>query len=176
MNHWPPASVRSRITDLREVSTTLQSLDLKTTPGPLRVAMARYVTVRAAGFVEAVRDDVADFFVERIALDVITNRVRSGLRGGLGARPQQLIDFVGSFHRDWANELTQFLDDESGTNRRSELGALVNARKKIAHGDGDSVKTLDALRWAATAEEIGDWLIKRFDPSRNYYEPVRFNS
>jgi hypothetical protein len=84
-----------------------------------------------------------------------------------------LIEFVQSFHPEWAKELTDFLDDDSGLrNRRSDLGALVNARKKIAHGDGDSVRINDALRWATTADEVAGWLIKRFDPGRDYYVPV----
>lgn len=163
--------MRSRKQDLHDLTETLQNLDPKASE--LQVALARYTAVRAAGYVEAVRDDVADLFVDRVALDVIKSRVRTGLRVGLGVRPQQLIDFVQSFHRDWAIELANFLDDDTSLrNRRSDLGALVHARNKIAHGDGDSVGRNDALRWATTAEEVGGWLIRRFDPSRDFYSPV----
>ena len=171
MSTWPPATVRSRKRDLLDLTEVLQNLDLKS--GVLVVAVSRYTVVRAAGYVEAIRDDVADLFVSRVAIDLVSNHVRSGLRGGQGVRPAQLIDFIRSFHTEWASELTDFLDDDSGLrNRRSDLGALVNARKKIAHGDGDSVGRAEALRWATTAEEVGGWLIKRFDPTRNYYERV----
>ncbi|GHD51710.1 hypothetical protein D9V29_12430 [Mycetocola manganoxydans] len=171
MTSWPPAAVRSRKQDLLELTTVLQGLDPKA--GDLTVALSRYTIVRAAGYIEAVRDDVADLFVSRVAIDLVTNRIRSGLRGGQGVRPAQLIDFVQSFHPEWAIELTDFLDDDSGLrNRRSDLGALVNARKKIAHGDGDSVGPSHALRWASTAQEVGGWLVKRFDPSRDFYSRV----
>lgn len=171
MTSWPPATVRSRKQDLHELTTTLQGLDPKS--GALIVAFSRYTIVRAAGYVEAVRDDVADLFVSRVAIDLVTNRIRSGLRGGQGVRPAQLIDFVQSFHPEWATELTDFLDDDSGSrNKRSDLGALVSARKKIAHGDGDSVRPSDALRYASTAEEVGGWLVKRFDPSRDFYARI----
>lgn len=171
MSNWPPATVRSRKQDLHDLTKMLQALDPKASE--LGVALARYTVVRAAGYVEAVRDDVADFFVSRVAVDLVSNRVRSGLRAGQGVRPQQLIDFVQSFHPEWATELTDFLDDDSALrNRRSDLGALVSARKKIAHGDGDAVGPASALRWASTAEEVGSWLIKRFDPTRDYYSKV----
>jgi hypothetical protein len=149
----------------------LQALDPKASE--LGVALARYTVVRAAGYLEAVRDDVADLFVSRIAVDLVSNRIRSGLRAGQGVRPGQLIEFVQSFHPEWAVEITDFLDDDSVLrNRRSDLGALVNARKKIAHGDGDAVTPPSALRWAATAEEVGGWIIKRFDPGRDFYSRV----
>lgn len=171
MSSWPPATVRSRKQDLHDLAEMLQTIDPKSSE--LRVALSRYTVVRATGYVEAVRDDVADLFVTRVALDLVSNRLRSGLRSGQGVRPQQLIDFVQSFHRDWAAELTDFLDDDSGSrNRRSDLGALVNARRKIAHGDGDTVGPTDALRWATTAQEVGGWLIRRFDPGRDFYSRV----
>ncbi|MBO0596818.1 hypothetical protein I2485_06140 [Nesterenkonia sp. E16_7] len=137
------------------------------------VAMSRYTVVRAAGYVEAVRDDVADLFVNRVALDLVRNRLLSGLRSGQGVRAKQLIDFVQTFSPEWGLELRDFLQDDSGPRiRSSDLGALVNARHKIAHGDGGSVGPNDALRWAAADEEVGGWLVRRFDPSRDFYSRV----
>lgn len=171
MTNWPPASVRSRKQDLNELTAELQALD--PAAGVVVVAMSRYTVVRAAGYIEAVRDDVADFFVSRMAIDLVTNRIRSGLRGGQGVRPGQLIEFVQSFRTEWATELTEFLDDDSGSrNRRSDLGALVSARKRIAHGDGDTVGLTSALQWSATAEEVGGWLVRRFDPNRDFYTRI----
>jgi len=46
----------------------------------------------------------------------------------------------------------------------SKLDAMVASRKKIAHGDGETVTTAKALAWQVAAETIGLWLIDRFDP------------
>ncbi|MFS4505065.1 HEPN domain-containing protein [Clavibacter sp. Sh2141] len=171
MSSWPPASVRSRRQDLADLIGTLQKVDPK--EGDLTAALSRYTVVRSAGYVEAVRDDVADLFVSHVSLDLITNRIRSGLRDGQGVRPGQLVPFVRTFHPAWGQELEDFLNDDSGPRiRSSDLGALVHARKKIAHGDGDKVGPTEALRWSATAQEVGGWLIKRFDPQRDFYNPV----
>lgn len=170
MSSWPPATVRSRLVDLKEAVEALEGLP-KDVPGVTKTAIARYLTIRSAGYLEAVRDDVAGFFVERIAVDLVTRRVRSGLGGGQGVTPKQLADFVGSFHSPWAEELDQVLD-ENDKILRNRLGSLVASRKKIAHGDGDTVTPKRALEWAAAAEEIGAWVVKRFDPSRDFYTPV----
>lgn len=171
MSAWPPPSVRSRHQDLLDLTNTLQAIS--PSEQELTVAISRYLVVRATGYVEAVRDDVADLFVTRVSLDVVTNRIRSGLRAGQGVRPKQLIEFVQTFHPSWGAELSLFLDDDSASrNLRSDLGALVNARRKIAHGDGDSVGPAAALRWASSAGDVADWLIRRFDPARDYYRPL----
>jgi hypothetical protein len=162
---WPPPGVVQRRGDLLSVQKTLRTFDFAADLFAEQ-CMARYLTVRSAGYLEAVRDDVSDeFCAVRSPLEVV-NRVRHHLRIGLGVTPQQLITFVGSFRAEWSTELELFLSEDDNL-RKNRLGALVAARKKIAHGDGESVTTRKALSWAETADEIGDWLIKRFDPSRS---------
>jgi hypothetical protein len=127
--------------------------------------------VRSAGYLEAVRDDAADLFVSRVALEVVTRRVRQGLRQGQGVAPSQLTDFLKSFHPSWSDEFEAILDADDKL-LRNRLGSLVSARKKIAHGDGDTVTVSRALQWSETAEFLGAWLVKRFDPSRDSEQPV----
>lgn len=170
MSAWPPATVRSRLVDLHEAVDSLQTLP-KGSPGNRQTALARYVTVRSAGYLEAVRDDVAGFFVERISVDLVTKRIRSGLGSGQGVAPKQLVDFVASFHTPWGVELTSLLNEDDSL-LGNRLGALVASRKKIAHGDGDNVTPKRALEWASTAEVVGAWIVKRFDPARDFYAPV----
>jgi len=157
------AAARLRLQDLQETVKVLRQLPTGT-PDFASVALARYLAIRAAGYIEAVRDDAADAYVSSRAPDQVVRRVRSGLRTGQGVAPGQLCEFVGSFHADWKTELEAFLsqDDES---LKSSLGSLVAARKKIAHGDGETVTAGKALNWADTAQVLGQWLLERFDPN-----------
>lgn len=124
----------------------------------------RYLVVRSAGLVESVRDDAASLYSQRIGPPRLHRRISTGLGGGLGAHPKQLLDFVASFDTDWRDQLQQLLDEDDAR-RSNDLGALVNARKKIAHGDGDQVTTRKALQWSQTATELANWVIVRFDPT-----------
>lgn len=171
MSAWPPATLTLRLADLRETSDALANLD-SSAPDAIRIALARYVAVRSAGYLEAVRDDLADLFVSRVSIDVVANRVRSGLRQGQGVQPQQLVNFVATFHATWGEELSA-LFDEDDKRLRNAVGALVSARKKVAHGDGDNVTAVRATTWASAAEDVGSWLVRRFDPSRDFYKPIQ---
>lgn len=167
---WPPASLRQRQLDLRETRDALNNLE-PDSPDVVKRAMARYLVVRSAGFIEAVRDDVADVFSTVKASGEVARRIRVHLRGGQGVTPDQLLTFVNSFHPAWHGELDSLLSEQDNL-LRGRIGAMVAARKKIAHGDGENVTTARALAWTEAAEEVGKWLVKRFDPSRPATQPL----
>jgi hypothetical protein len=74
------------------------------------------------------------------------------------------VDFVRSFDPAWGGELLAWLNADDAL-RSDRLGALVKARKKIAHGDGERVSTGTALQWAECAADVASWLIAKFDPT-----------
>jgi len=156
------ATIRQRELDLKEVQACLRDLDLDA-PDAVSRALARYLTVRSVGYVEAVRDDLADLYASVIGHHRLHRRVVHHLRGGLGANPEQLLTFVGSFDKDWRIALEAVLDADDQA-LRAQLGAMVAARKKIAHGDGDQVTSGKALAWSRVALELGKELSKLFDP------------
>lgn len=158
---WPPAGVTQRIIELKELQDMVRSMSAREDYAP---HLGRYLVVRSAGLIEAVRDDVADQHSRTIGAVRLHKRITAGLRNGLGVRPEQLINFVRTFDQQWAQELTGWLDADD-SKRRNQLGALVAARKKIAHGDGEAVSTGQALNWADVALDISKWLEKRFDPT-----------
>lgn len=161
----PPhrATIRQRELDLKEVQACLRELDLDA-PDAVSRALARYLTVRSVGYVEAVRDDLADLYSSVTGHHRLHRRVVHHLRSGLGATPEQLLTFIGSFDKDWRVTFEAVLDAEDQT-LRNQLGAMVAARKKIAHGDGDQVTTGKALTWSDAALKLGKELSKLFDPS-----------
>lgn len=156
-------SIRQRRDDVQQLRDTLRKLrsadyddaDL------ISASLCRYLVVRSAGYLESVRDDLADEFVRSTSHPRVHNFVATGLRNGQGVSPKQLIGFVKKFDALWADELTKFLEqDESRLS--NDLGALVAARKKIAHGSGDQVTESKAIRYADAALEIGRWLEQVF--------------
>ena len=156
-------SLRLRLQDLRDTVDALRTLPSNVSDEVER-SMARYLTVRSAGYIEAVRDDAADLYiVASRASDEVVRRIRTNLRTGTGVRPEQLLVFMGSFHAGWRTELSDLLDEDD-QKLKASLGSLVAARKKIAHGDGEAVTSGKAFRWAETAEYVGEWIIERFDP------------
>jgi hypothetical protein len=128
-------------------------------------ALVRYLVVRSAGFVEASRDALAAGHAQEQSSPRVHARVKSGLSTGLGVRPAQLKDFLNTFDPDWATDFAGWSSGEDGR-VSGDLGALVDARKKIAHGVGAKVGKEQALRWAATATKVVDWLTLRMDPSK----------
>lgn len=163
-------ALRQRLIDLRDTENAVRDSHGDTSDIVQR-ALARYLVVRSAGYLEAVRDDVADHFVQQKGSSEVVRRIRSHLRNGQGVTPGQLLDFTKSFDSEWAEELRMILEAQDNY-LGSQLGALVAARKKIAHGDGDNVTASKALLWSATAQDIAKWLIRRFDPSLPSRSPV----
>lgn len=157
---WPPAGVTQRILELKELAGIVRSCS-----GQEDYAshLARYLVVRSAGLVEAVRDDVADQHCRAIAPSRPHRRITSGLRTGLGARPDQIVSFIQTFDVSWADDFRSWLE-ENESERQISLAGLVGARRKIAHGDGASLNARQALEWSGTAIEVANWLIRRFDP------------
>lgn len=157
------ATIRQRLVDLKEVEECLRSLDVGQ-PDAVARALARYLTVRAVGYIEAVRDDLADLYADTTGHPRLHRRVAHHLRVGLGVAPEQLLTFVGSFDTEWRTSLEAVLDADDQA-LRSQLGAMVAARKKVAHGDGEQVTVGRALAWAEAAKLIGRQLQLLFDPS-----------
>lgn len=156
------ASIRQRLVDLQEVQSCLRNLD-EGTPDEVSRALARYLTIRAAGYIEAVRDDLADLYAVETGNARLHRRISHHLRTGLGVAPEQLLTFLGSFDQGWRQSLEELFDQDD-QEIRSKLGAMVAARKKIAHGDGDQVTSGRALAWADTAQTIGKHLGSLLDP------------
>lgn len=153
------ATIRQRASDLKEVQDCLRRLDADQ-PDAISRALARYLAIRAVGYIEAVRDDLADLYATT-GNARLRRRISHHLHTGQGVTPEQLLGFVGSFDPGWRDSLEGVLDANE-RELRSQLGAMVAARKKIAHGDGEQVTTGRALKWADTAQIIGKQLARLF--------------
>lgn len=157
------ATTRQRLLDLKEVEECVRSFR-EIESDVIDRALARYLVVRTVGYLEAVRDDLADLYASSVANDRLHRRVVHHLRTGQGVAPEQLLGFLGSFDPEWRSSLETMLDDED-QRLKNQLGAMVAARKKIAHGDGEQVTSSRALAWCEAAQTIASHLARLMDPS-----------
>lgn len=157
---WPPQAVSQKRVEQRQLYQVVENFD---GPSEVQIALSRFLVIRTAGYVESVRDELASAHAERTAAPRVHHRVRQSLSSGLGVKPKQLEDFLGSFDREWRSTFSNRID--AGDMRlRNNLGALVSDRGKIAHGHGEQVTIRKALTWADSAEEIVEMLITIMDP------------
>lgn len=106
---------------------------------------------------------MADLYAATFGHARLHRRITHNLRTGQGTVPEQLLTFVGSFDPAWRASLASLLDADDQL-LRSQLGAMVAARKKIAHGDGEQVTAGRAMVWADAAQTIGQHLSSLSDP------------
>lgn len=154
----PPhsASARQRELELKSTCDALRTLP-KDSPDAIEQALSRYVVVRSVGYVESVRDDAADRYASTVGHQRLRRRIGLHLHTGQGASPGQLLTFLGSFEPQWRDSLDEFLSKDDGK-IKSDLGAMVAARKRIAHGDGENVTPGRALAWSDTARAVASFL------------------
>lgn len=159
-NAWPSVAVKQRIRELNELLALVRRTSRTEEYAP---HLDRYLVVRSAGLVESVRDDVAKEHALAVSPSRTHRRISKSLKKGEGAHPEQLFQFLHTFDQEWANNFEEWLTSDDGQHKNN-MAALVSARKKIAHGDGDSINSAQVLCWAETALEIAKWLVNTFDP------------
>lgn len=167
--NWPPPIILQKRLQLKALEQVLKTFDpVKISNGSeIESALVRHTAVQCAGHIESVRDTVADFYCKQQSSPRVARRIQKHLRSGQGVTPGQVEDFVRSFEPEWAAELTLMLNEDSenlGTTTADSLGKLVTARKKIAHGDGVSIRSTHAFEWIKTALLVDKWLVTRFNP------------
>lgn len=150
------ASARQRAIELKGTCDALRGLPSGLSDS-VEEALCRYVVIRSVGFIEAVRDDAASRYAEAVGHQRLKRRIAIHLYKGTGATPSQLLDFAGSFDPLWRERLDEFFN-ENDARVKSNLGAMVAARKKIAHGDGENVTVGRALGWSDTAFRVANFL------------------
>lgn len=166
---WPTVEMRDRLADLRQTASELESM--KRGSGFIELCLARYLTVRSAGYIETVRDDAAEHFTSATSHPYVVDRVGTSLRRGQSAGPGDLTAFVKTFNPGWESLLKDHLGAD-GARLSNAIGSLVRSRKNIAHGNSDGVDRDRALLWFKAAEEVGLWFITTFD-SRSLGEVTR---
>ena len=133
-------------------------------PDAVSAALARFLVVRASGYVEQVAAEACRAFLEsKTYVPQSRAFAVSWFRYGVNPTPDNLLELVNRFDGGWGKELAAFLNADDELLLR-ELSFLVDRRNKIAHGASEGIGAAKALELSGHARTIGDWFLSRFDP------------
>jgi hypothetical protein len=164
VTHWPPREVRdirARLDELEQlVSSPVDDLSQD-----VRDWLARLLVVRSCGYLEQTVIAVSRGYLSGRSSGPVRSFGDSWLDRGPNPSPSALETLTGRFDNAWATELVQLLDVDDQRLHR-DMAFLVDRRNKIAHGLNEGIGTVRALRLKASACEVADWFILRFNPDR----------
>lgn len=164
VEQWPPRGVtdlRRRLSELKELVASSQH----DTPQETGDWLARLLVVRSCGYLEQmVMYSVRGYLAGRSAGPVRAFG-QSWLERGRNPTPEWLTELVGRFDAQWSADLVEFLEADDQRLRR-EVAFLVDRRNKIAHGLNEGIRIRRALELHASATEVADWFLARFNPER----------
>jgi hypothetical protein len=133
-------------------------------PDAVSAALARFLVVRASGYVEQVAAEACRAFLEsKTYVPQSRAFALSWLRYGVNPTPEHLLELVSRFDGAWGKEFQAFMSADDELLHR-ELSFLVDRRNKIAHGTSEGIGAAKALELSGHARAIGGWFLARFDP------------
>lgn len=159
---WPPRQVTL-------LERKLDELVAQTSSGAgiseeIRGYLARFLVVRACGYLEQVAIEVVRGYVDARSGGPVRAFARSWLEKSRNPSPSNLLEILGRLDVLWQQELYDLLEGDDQRLLR-ELSFLVDRRHKIAHGHNEGITPGRALQVTAAAKEIADWFILRMNPS-----------
>lgn len=91
---------------------------------------ARYLCVLVSGFVENSMKILINSYVNKMSHPTISNFVGSSIRGFANLNDEKIKQIIGSFNREWREELSDNLSEEY----KEAIDAVVSNRNNIVHG------------------------------------------
>lgn len=159
---WPSLEIQNYQKSLNDVRVVVERPNSNQSDEVSR-SLARFLVVRACGYLEIVAEECCACYAESKSAPRVADYARSWLKRGRNPSPGALLDLVGRFGHDWADELTEVLNLDDELLKR-DLLSLVDKRNKIAHGEGEGVTARKALALTESALTVADWFIDRLDP------------
>lgn len=161
---WPSLVIQNYRKSLDEVKKVVKSPDSSQSDEVSR-ALARFLVIRACGYLEVVAEECCACYAESKSAPRVAGYSRSWLKRGRNPSPGALVDLVGRFGHDWAEQLSDLLNEDDELLKR-DLSFLVEKRNKIAHGEGEGVTARKALALTDSALLVADWFVDRLDPRK----------
>lgn len=159
---WPSLELQQSRRRLEELKTMVDSLPSEHYDhfGP---ELARFLTVRAAGYLEDAFETCISCFAEAHSHPAVANYIKDGLFRGRNPRPDALLDRISKLDPEWESSLRNLLQENDSYLSR-ELSYLVDRRNKIAHGKSESVTIRKSLTLVEVSTEIADHIVNLMDP------------
>lgn len=159
---WPSQRIQQLEASLKQVRSLVESPSVGE-PDDVTRALARFLVVRASGFLEQVSEECCRAYISSKAAPKVHDFATSWLGYGNNPSPDRLVTLVQRFSHEWGEELRLSFEAEDQRLRRS-IALLVSRRNQIAHGESDGMGATRALELAKDAMDVADWFIRRLDP------------
>lgn len=158
---WPTLEMQTSRLRLKELRKTLDELPHE--PPEVGAELARFLVVRASGYVEHTFETCIRHFVEAHSHPAVARHVNAGLFRGRNPSSSTLLDRTKTMSEEWHAQLDNYLEVDDARVQR-ELNFMVDRRNRIAHGENESVRRRKALDLADIALDVGEFLTKLIDP------------
>lgn len=159
---WPNLALQNLRRELDSIVHLVQSPP-PSQVDPVTAALARFLVVRTCGYLEAAVDECCKSLISARSAPMIVSYATSFIGTGRNPSSGKLVALVQKFSLEWGDDLRALLNQNDEFLQR-ELDLLVSKRNRIAHGLGEGIGARKALDLVASAKEVTDWFIERFDP------------
>jgi len=159
---WPSLTITGLRRSLADVEALVNKPALGE-PDEVARALARFLVVRACGYLEQVVDESCGAYITSKSSPQVARHGRSWLGRGANPTPDGLVALVRRFDSSWADDLKKLFEADDPRLHR-EISLLVDRRNKIAHGLGEGLGARKALDLVSLTLQVADWFVSRFDP------------
>ena len=121
----------------------------------LQAHWARYVCVRAAGFMENALGEVYSEYARRCGNTKVSNFVSASVSSIQNPKAQRFLDTAGQFSREWSEELEAFLDQNG---RRDAVNSIMANRHLIAHGQDSGITIVRVTEYLEKCIEVIEFI------------------
>lgn len=128
----------------------------------VRADLAKYLCVRASGFVERSFVELAARFSDGKAAPAVARFVESRLERTTNLTGAKLVNALTEFDPAWGEQLQAFLDSDEEA--RCALDSVVGKRHRIAHGYDDGLSLRSMEEWFSAIDRVVAKLETILDP------------
>lgn len=163
--NWPPNEARQSLSNLLSLRDLLSKCFKENDRYFDQVPeLAKLLVIRSCGHLEVVSTSCFLAFVDRHSNSVVSGYVSQTYRSWTSPEPKNLRNLLNRLSKKSGEQFAAFLELQ-GQEFSSELGSLVDKRKKIAHGQNENVTARTALQYCAEAVAVGEWFVEYFRPN-----------
>jgi hypothetical protein len=121
----------------------------------LRAHWARYICVLSSGFLENAVKDIYSRYARGCSPPAIGDYVSSALARIQNPKSGRFLEVAVAFNKDWADELTNFLEDEG---RGDAIDAIMSNRHLIAHGKNSNISLARITEYLNKSVKVIDYI------------------
>ncbi len=96
----------------------------------LQSDFAKYLCVLVSGYIERAIAEIVQEHASRNGSPTLQKFVESRTNRTVSAKPQKIIELLGSFSEEWRREIEGFISED----QKEAINSIVENRHQIAHG------------------------------------------